>query len=72
MTAEKLRDMLRRECERAGSQAAWAKKHGIGPAYISDIISGRREPGAKLLRALGVERMVCYCRVGEPESHLRR
>lgn len=42
------------------SQAAWAKKHGLSPAYVSDVINGRREPGKAILEALGLERVVSY------------
>jgi DNA-binding transcriptional regulator YdaS (Cro superfamily) len=42
------------------SQAAWARKHGVSPAYVSDVINGRREPGPAILDALGIERVVTY------------
>lgn len=42
------------------SQAAWAKKHGLSPAYVSDVINGRRDPGKAILEALGLERVVTY------------
>jgi hypothetical protein len=69
MTPDEVRDILRQECERAGSQSAWAKEKSIGTAYVSDVITGRRDPGAKLLAALGLKRMVCYFRDRpEPEG----
>lgn len=42
------------------TQAAWAKANGISPAYVSDVIAGRREPGQKILDALGLERVTTY------------
>jgi len=42
------------------TQAAWAKSNGISPAYVSDVIQGRREPGEKILKALGLKRVVSY------------
>jgi len=60
MDREKLNAYLRKACDKAGSQAAWAKATGLSPAYVSDVIAGRREPGAKLLDALSVERIVTY------------
>jgi DNA-binding transcriptional regulator YdaS (Cro superfamily) len=44
----------------APNQAAWARSHGISPAYVSDVINGRREPGPAILDALGIERVVTY------------
>jgi len=42
------------------TQAAWAKANGVSPAYVSDVIQGRREPGEKILKALGLKRVVSY------------
>jgi DNA-binding transcriptional regulator YdaS (Cro superfamily) len=42
------------------SQAAWARSHNLSPAYVSDVINGRREPGPAILEALGIERVVSY------------
>lgn len=38
------------------SAGYWAKSNGISPQYVSDVLSGRREPGPKLLNSLGLER----------------
>ena len=54
--------LLKRRCASAGGQAAWAKAHDLSPAYVSDVLNGRREPGAGILRALGVERVISYRR----------
>jgi hypothetical protein len=43
-----------------GSQAAAAEAWGISKPYLSDILHGRRLPGPKLLKALGVRREVVY------------
>lgn len=44
------------------SQAACAKALGISPAYLSDILQLRRDPGPTVLKALGFERRVIYVR----------
>lgn len=44
----------------AGSQAAFAERHGISLQYVNDVLRGRREPGRKILDALDVERVVTY------------
>lgn len=49
-------DELRAAVERAPSAARWARRHGVGPGYLADVLSGRRPPGAKILAALGIGR----------------
>lgn len=44
----------------AGNAAAWAKAHDISPAYVSDVLSGRRLPGAKITKALGLEKALLW------------
>ena len=60
MNVDEMRALLKLACERAGSQVAWAKAHDVGAAYLSDVLNGRREPGGKILRALGLRRLTCY------------
>jgi hypothetical protein len=54
MTADDVRNLLRRACEQAGTAAAWAKNHDLSAAYVSDTLSRKREPGPAILRALGL------------------
>lgn len=65
VTKQQLLAILRLACERAGSQAAWARANGMSSVYVSDVLSGRREPAGKLLAALGVERAIAYRKVRE-------
>lgn len=51
---------LRKACMAAGGQSAWAEAHAMSPAYVSDVLNGRREPGAKILAALGLRKVVRY------------
>lgn len=37
-----------------------AKRLGVSPQYLSDIIAKRREPGPKILKALGYTKVVAY------------
>lgn len=60
MNLDQVRKILREECESAGSQAAWAFRHSVSPAYVSDTLNGRREPGPALLAALGIKRVTSY------------
>lgn len=58
MTADDVRKMLKRACEKAGSNRAWAAANDVTAAYVSDVLLGRREPGPSICAALGVERVV--------------
>lgn len=60
MTADQVREMLQAAIKEAGSGTAWAKLHGVSVQYAADVMQGRREPGAKICEALGVERVVTY------------
>ena len=40
--------------------AVFADELGVSPAYLSDVLNGNREPGPKILDALGIERVVSY------------
>lgn len=43
-----------------GSLRLFAEAHGISPSYLSDIRAGHRAPGDKLLKAMGVRKVVLY------------
>ena len=55
MTLEDVRAVLRQACIDAGSQQAWAEKYKISPAYVSDVLVKRREPGPAILKALRIK-----------------
>lgn len=48
---------LRNRCELAGGQSRWADAHGLSVGYVNDVLSARKEPGAKLLAAIGWRRV---------------
>lgn len=54
---------LRAACKAAGGQGQWAEQHGMSASYISDVLNSRREPGTKILQALGIARVVRYTRL---------
>jgi DNA-binding transcriptional regulator YdaS (Cro superfamily) len=55
--------MLREACRKAGTSAAWADKHNVSQAYVSDTINGRRDPGPAICKALGIAPKVSYEKV---------
>lgn len=44
--------LLRSEVERAGGQAAWAKKTGINRSIINVALNDKRPPTKNIIRAL--------------------
>lgn len=54
---------LRKACKALGSQKAFAARHGLSDAYVSDVLKGRREPGDCILRALGLRKVITYTTV---------
>lgn len=67
LSATDVRARLRDECCRRGGQRAWARVHDVADTYVSGVISGRLEPGPKILRALGLARdHATYSEIWEP------
>jgi transcriptional regulator with XRE-family HTH domain len=60
LSEQDIRERLRAAVAAAGSQQAFARQCDISAQYINDVLRGRREPGQKILTALGVERVVTY------------
>ena len=60
LTADRMRDLLRKQCELAGSQRAWAKKNDFSAAFISDVLLARRDVTESLAKALGYKRRVTF------------
>lgn len=43
-----------------GNATAWAKAHDISPAYVHDVLKGRRLPGDKITKALGLDKALLW------------
>ena len=57
--------LIRSACQQAGSQRKLAQAWDVSPSYITDLLAGMRDPGPKILDALGYERIVLYRRKSE-------
>jgi hypothetical protein len=64
--ADDLIEILRVRCQERGTQRAWAKDHGVSPAYVNDVLQGRREISDNFAALLGFERRVIFL---ENHSH---
>lgn len=58
MTVDEVRLLMKERMN--GNAKAWCKEHDVAASYISDVMTGRREPGAKILDALGLVKVVSY------------
>ena len=58
-----IRMLLFKACDEAGAQYRWAEKNGVSAAYVSDVLSGRRDPGESIAKAFGYEPVTMYRRI---------
>ena len=68
ITESQLHQMLRMEIALCGSAGKWAAKNQVSTAYVSDVLRGRRDPGEKILQALGLRKIVGYECVSSPHN----
>lgn len=54
-TAHQVRDMLCKECEAAGGQSAFARKHTLPQSYVNEVANGKRPINTTITRVLGLE-----------------
>lgn len=60
MTKDSLVKMLEKRVKSAGSAYKVAAALDITDSHLSDVLSGRRDPGPSMLKALKLERVVTY------------
>ena len=53
---------IRVECNKLGSQKAYAEFCGVGHSYIRRVLCGDRSPTPAILKPLGLKRIVTYVR----------
>lgn len=46
-----------------GSQKAFAKRIGLSESYLSDVLNRRRDISPRILKFLGLERVISYRRI---------
>jgi hypothetical protein len=67
ITRDELIDLIRAEIKKFGSQRALAREWRVAPAYITDLLHGLRDPGPKILEAMGYERVISYRKTSSKE-----
>lgn len=60
LTADDVREFMRRMVKEAGTQKDAAAILRISPAYFNDAIRGKREISAELAERMGFEKVVVF------------
>lgn len=60
LTERDVLDRLRAAVVAAGSQKAYADYIGVSQTYLSDVLTGNRAPGEKILTALNLKAVIMY------------
>ena len=63
-TRARVIQLLLEACAQAGSQKALAAQARISDAFLSDVLTGRREATDRLLGVIGMERRTIFVRRG--------
>jgi len=67
LSVDDVREQLRAKTKETNAASA-ARALGISPQYMCDVLAGAREPGEKLLAALGLRRVVTYVPFTKPKA----
>lgn len=60
LTEQDVIKRLTEAVEAAGGQRQFARSIGLTPAYVNDVLHGRRALADRILAAIGVERRITY------------
>lgn len=60
MTEKEVGKLLEMEAKKIGNQSEFARLHDLPVSYVNDVIHGRRHPGPKILKALGLKAVKDY------------
>lgn len=60
MTDAQLRARLAKAVGKAGGCAKFGARHGLSGPFVSMVITGKRKPSARILKALGLTRTTKY------------
>jgi transcriptional regulator with XRE-family HTH domain len=67
MTEREVLKRLRSLVRYDQTQTDIAKKARVSPAFVCAVLKGTKEPSPKLLRLIGVERIVTYRPTSQPK-----
>jgi transcriptional regulator with XRE-family HTH domain len=67
LTSDEVLELIRERIRLAGAAAKVARDLGVTPAFLSDVLNGRRNITARLAAALGLARVVRFSKIGFKE-----
>ena len=68
LTPEDVRHALQSEVAKNRTQKATAAKFGVSATFFSEVLSGRRDPGKKILAQMNLRRVTRYEFIRETEK----
>lgn len=68
MEQAKVIEALQAAISAEGSRARFARKHGMSPTFVADVVHGRKDTSKAILLALGLEKVVVYRRKPKVEG----
>lgn len=68
LTPSQALDLIKEHVQKAGSQTAFAKAHDMSAAYVSDTLTGRRDPSSAILSAVGLRRETIYIKTDDDKE----
>lgn len=61
-----VRQLLRAAVERAGTQVAFAKRHGVDRAHLNQVLKGKSRVSRSLLKCLGLRKSYTIDQAAKP------
>lgn len=55
--------LLRKACDDAGSQKAFASRAGVSAAFVHAVLSAKSAPSGSILRAIGLRKITRYTKI---------
>ncbi|HTF70133.1 MAG TPA: hypothetical protein VK638_46390 [Edaphobacter sp.] len=62
LTEQNLREIPITACCHAGTQRVWADAHGLSPAFVNDVLQGKRGVTDRIAGALGYVKLATAIR----------
>jgi hypothetical protein len=62
LTVDDVRELLRAEIDKAGTQTAWARRARVNRSIACAILAGKKTLQPKIVKALGLKKVIAYTR----------
>ena len=62
LSVDDVRELLRAEIDKAGTQTAWARRARVNRSIACSILAGKKTLQPKIVKALGLKKVIAYTR----------